>query len=150
MGNKSMSKKKYISNMHRRDGQTLVEAVIAILLLSMCMYGVCRLVIKARQMRNIARIHYTAVNVAKNRLERARNFDFDSLDTLSEDTVTMNADGGPSPDGDYQRTTIVSNINSVLKELVVTVGVRDKISRTFEGEAETVQSLFTHYLEPIE
>jgi hypothetical protein len=90
--------------------------------------------------------------LAKNRLERARTFEFDNLDEFEETAAPVDVNGLDVSGSDYrfQRTTTISSVAVNLKEIIVMVEIRDRVSLAFEGEAESVRSLFAEYIEPVQ
>ena len=134
----------------QRDGMTLVEAVVAVLVLSIGLAGACALVVQANKTATMARDHYVAVNIGKNRLERARTFEFDDLYLLEETNVVVDWNGDSDPDGYYRRSTVVTNVSTNLIELIVTTEIRNRKTTDFDGEQEVMRSLYTEYQEPVE
>ena len=51
--------------------------------------------------------YYVAVTIAKNRIERARAFEFEDLPLLGESNVRLSCAGVPDPYGRFIRTTEV-------------------------------------------
>lgn len=147
-----MTKRLTVSPRKRADlkGLTLIETVIALVIFAICIGGFCALVSQVRQAADMARDRYIAVNLAKNRLERARSFEFDQLHLFEENGVVMNESGTPTTTGNFRRTTTISNITDILCELVINVEVRNRITRAFEADAETVSSYIADYAEPPE
>ncbi len=128
---------------------TLVETAVAMAIFAMCIGGMCALIVTSKQLGDMARWHYTAVNLAKSRLERARALPFSSLEMLQENQVRVDHSGFSDNDGDYRRTTYVNDIKSgLLKEIVVVVEIRDRKTLDFEGESEQIRSYFADYVEP--
>ena len=134
----------------RRSGLTLVEVVIAVFLLGMCISGACALVLHTKKLNDVARAHYVAANIARNRLERARTIDFTALSLLAEYDVVVDHNGNPDPNGNYSRSTAVTNVKANLAEVSVTVGIRNRVSGTFKGEDEIVTTFIADYVEPEE
>ena len=62
------------------------------------------------------------------------------LHLFREDRVTVDRNGNPDENGHYRRTTTVSNVKTKLVELTITVGIRDRVSRSFDGECEVLRS----------
>ena len=131
-----------------RSGMTLVETIVALCILSMCIGGICALIVSARELSDRARSHYTAVNIAKNRLERASALGFDQLPDFHEADVVVDHSGNPAAYGHYRRSTTVLEAGTNLRELVVAVEIRNRLSTDFDGEIETVSSYHADYLEP--
>lgn len=137
--------------MNRRNqqrGMTLVEVVLALALLSLVMAGSYLLVSRAAATSRAARDHYVAAVIAKDRLERARNFAYDDLHLLAEDHVIVNDTGLPDPEGHFRRTTLVdTNYAPNLTKIKVIVEVRSRRTGNFDAGEESVASLFTEYYE---
>jgi hypothetical protein len=131
-----------------RSGVSLVEAIVAIALFALCIGGICAVVMNARQLGDMARDRYVAANLAKGRLERARSFDFDQLQLFKESAVVLNASGNIDPNGDYRRTTTISNVMARLAEISIRVDIRDRISRQFDDRPETLHSYVADYIKP--
>jgi prepilin-type N-terminal cleavage/methylation domain-containing protein len=129
----------------KRRGFTLIEALIGIMIMAMVMGGAYALMVQAMQMSRKARDHYVAINICKNRLERARNFQYSDLRFLSENTLVVDENGNPNTAGNYRRTTTVNtNYSANLTQMTVTCQIRDYRSGTW-GPVETVSSLYTKY-----
>ena len=132
----------------QQQGMTLVEVVLALVVLSLVMAGSYLLVSRAAATSRAARDHYVAAVIAKDRLERARNFAYDDLHLLAEDDVVVDDTGLPDPEGNFRRTTIVNtNYASGLTKIEVIVEVRNQRTGDFTGGQESVASLFTEYYE---
>jgi len=134
----------------RRDGMTIIETVVAIVVFALCVGGICALVLQTKQTSDRARAHYTAINIAKNRLERATELGFDHVDFFGENQVVIDKNGSPDADGNYRRTTVVNDVKSNLKQMVVTVDIKDRITLSFSGENETIRSYFADIQGPPE
>lgn len=122
------------------EGISLVEVIVALLILAISVAGLCRLVVVGRKGTDMGRSHYTAINIAKNRLERVKTFEYAQLALFNESDTVVNTSGVADSLGDYRRTTTVSDVKSNLREVVVTVEIRDRSSRTFDGEEEEVRT----------
>jgi type II secretory pathway pseudopilin PulG len=129
-----------------KRGISIIETVIALMIFSICIGGFCGVVMQARQLSDQARAQYTAVNMAKNRFERARSFDFDQLHLFHESQVVVDHDGQPSANGNYRRTTTVSNVNNRLKEMTVNIEIKNRISTEFRP-GENLRMYFADYVE---
>lgn len=130
-----------------RQGFTLVEAVVASALLVLVIGGSYSLITRSQALIYSARNHYVAINIARARLERARNFAFDQLPTLTETNVVVNDSGIPSASGYFRRTTqVITNYQPGLTYIQVRTDIRHYKDLTFKDDYETVASLFTEYL----
>ena len=130
----------------RKRGISIIETVVALMIFSICIGGFCGVVMQARQLSDQARDQYTAVNMAKNRFERARSFDFDQLHLFRESQVVVDHEGQPKQYGNYRRTTTVSNVNERLKEMTVTIEIKDRHTTHFRP-GENLRMYFADYVE---
>ncbi len=130
-------------------GFTLVEVMIAVVLVLLALGGSYMLIVHAARVSRAGRDHYVAVNLAKNHLERARNYRYADLYLLAEDNLVMNENGGPDNRGRFRRTTAVNDDHSPgMTEITVTVHIRNRRTGEFGDEKESMSSLFTEYLTP--
>jgi len=126
---------------------TLVEVVVSIFLIVLVMGSSYVMVVKASELSRSARRHYIAISLAKNRLERARNFLYNDLKLMAEDNLTVNDNGVSDPAGRFRRTTTVNtNYAANLTEVIVTVKIRNPNTGLFTPDNETIRTLFTEYL----
>lgn len=131
------------------SGFTIVESMVAVLILAIFVSGACGMIATAREIMDRARSHYTASNIAKNRLEHLQTYDFDQVPLLAEDSVTVNKMGHPSGNGHFQRTTSVSNVAERLYNVTVTVEIRNRLTWDFSGGGlERVQTYITEFIPP--
>jgi hypothetical protein len=130
----------------RKKGITIVETVVALMIFMLCIGGFCAIVMQSRQLSDQARDHYTAVNLARSRFERARTFAFDQLDLFSESGTIVDNWGNPNAKGNFRRSTVVSNVNDRLTEMSVTIEVRDRVTRQFVAN-DTLKMYFADYIE---
>lgn len=131
----------------RVSGFTLIEAIISSMLLALVIAGSYSLVNRSSALIRSGRDHYVAINIARSKLERIRNFQYDQLYTLSESNVVVNDSGTPASDGLYRRTTAVyTNYSPGLTKVEVRVDIADQRTLRFQGNSESVASLFTEYL----
>ena len=63
----------------RCGGFTLVEVMVALFIFGIVVAGMCRLLVVVKETADRARDHYVAVNIGKNRVERARAYEFQHL-----------------------------------------------------------------------
>ena len=133
----------------RRDGFTIVETVFSIVMLMMVMAGAYKIITATASLNRVVRNHYVATNLAKNRLERARNFPYADLPLLAENMVLINDNGVPNTDGRFRRTTAVNTNYTVgVTAIIVTVDIKNLRSGNFNTEKESVSSLYTEFLAP--
>jgi type II secretory pathway pseudopilin PulG len=128
---------------NRQSGITIVEVLVAMLVFGIAIGGFASLALTMKQAGDGARDHYQAVHMAKNRLERARNVQFELLPMLSEDDVLVGSDGNPDPNGFFRRSTIVSNVAPDLYEISCTIEIKNRLSLQFEPALQSVKTLIT-------
>lgn len=128
-----------------RAGVALIEALVAITIFAIFITGAGKLLLAHRKISDMARMHYTAANVAKNRLELIRSFDFDERDEFMENNVVVNMSGLQDDAGHYRRSTTIVNTSSNICEMTVSVEILDRKTLTFSGRNETVQTLMAEY-----
>lgn len=133
----------------KKNGFTLVEVVIALLLVVVVLAGAYLLIVHAARLTRMARDHYIAINIAKNRLERARNFQYSDLYLLQESNMIVDENGAPGENGRFNRSTeVITNYAPNLTQINVTVRIRSRRNNQFGTEQERISTLFTRYLEP--
>lgn len=133
-----------------KQGFTLVEAVISSVLLVLVIGGSYSLVTRSQSLIYSARNHYVAINIARARLERSRDFAYDQLSTLTETNIVVNDAGVPISDGFFRRSTSVTpGYQPGLTKIEVRTDIWDSRKRQFStNNYESVASLFTAYLTP--
>lgn len=122
-------------------GMTLVETVVAMCLLGLFLAGACQLVVATGRTCDRARVRYTAISLAKNRLERVSLFPFDQVELCAHGALVMNRHGVPTYRGDYRLSTKVSTYGPHLKEVVVTVDILNRRTYCFDGETQEIATL---------
>lgn len=131
-----------------RAGTTIVETLVALSVFAIFSVGSSKLLMSHRRLADMARAHYTAINIAKNRMELVRTFDFGQVDDFLEDQVVVDASGTPSATGNYRRSTKTNSIKTNLIELTVTVEIRNRKTLEFMPAKEEISTYFAEYLEP--
>lgn len=133
----------------RRSGFSIVEVVVTLVLMAMVMGGAYLVISRAAQLSRTARNHYVAATLCKNRLERARNFDYQDLHLMAEYDLVVDDNGTPSSLGQFARTTEVNtNVAPGLTEVKVIVKIKNKKTGMFGPGKEELSTLFTEYLAP--
>ncbi|MCX7591648.1 MAG: prepilin-type N-terminal cleavage/methylation domain-containing protein [Kiritimatiellae bacterium] len=131
----------------RQSGVSILEVVIALTIFGIAVGAACGLIVGARTLADNARNHYTAINLAKNRLERAGALGFDVLPLFQESGTLVDKNGNIDPNGNFRRTTTVTDVKSNLRELTVHVEIRNRTTLQFDGEAETIKTYHAKYAE---
>ncbi|MDA1044390.1 MAG: prepilin-type N-terminal cleavage/methylation domain-containing protein [Verrucomicrobia bacterium] len=123
-----------------RNGVTLVEMLTALLIFALAIGGLCSLAVSAKQILDTSRDHYVAVNLAKNRIERVKTFNFNELNLFVEAGTILDESGAPDPAGSYSRATAVSNVTASLKEVVVTISIKHRKTLKFAPAQQQVRT----------
>ncbi len=126
----------------KSNGFTLIEVLVAIVILALCIGGLSQLFVNVRQLSQMSRSHYIAVNIAKNRIERAKTLKYSDLYLLQEKDGIVNSSGVPDPDGEFKVNTQISQVNSNLKEVVVSVEIKNRLTLEYDGEKEEARTYF--------
>lgn len=134
-----------------KTGFTLIETVIAVMILALVMGGAYQSVCATARLSQKARLHYIAMHIANNRLERARNYAFYNLPLMADSNYVVNVQGAPDDKGEFRRTTIVTtNVAGNLTKLEVKVQIKDfKAPGTnwwAKNEYESVSTYLTTYV----
>ena len=124
----------------KRCGFTLIEVVIAIMILAMCLGGLCHLFVNGYQLSEMSRSHYIAINIAKNKIERAKTLGYTDLALLSATDGPVNSSGATDAEGFFYVTTLVQPAGSNLMEIVVVVGIKSRLHLDFIGEQEEART----------
>ncbi len=129
-----------IDNTNSKDGFTLIEVVVAILVLAMCIGGLCQLFVNVHQLSEMSRSHYIAINIAKNRIERAKTLEYSDLALVTENDGIVNVSGAPDENGFFKVSTELVAAGTNLMEMIVTVGIKNRIHLDFRGEEEQART----------
>ena len=130
------------------SGATLLEVLVAVMILGLCASGLFSIVTLGWRMSNQAHSHYAAINVAKNRIEKAIGTDFILLDTFAEDSILVDEAGLTNAAGKLRRTTtILTNISPRMAEITVRVDIRNPRSGVFSGENESLTTRVADFQE---
>jgi Tfp pilus assembly protein PilV len=128
-----------------RGGFGIVEAMVALLLFGVFIAGACRLIVTARETASRATDHYTAIALAKSRIERIQTFSFSQLDMMGQSNEPLNENGDPVPTGDarFRMSTVVSAVTTNLKMVRVTMDIKDRFTLQFDGENEVITAMIS-------
>lgn len=129
-----------------RAGATIVEALVALSIFAVFSVGACKLLTSHRRIMDMARDHYTAVNLAKDRMELARTFEFDQLPELAEDKLIIDESGIPKTYGHYRRTTQVTMVASNLYQLAITVDIQNRKTLKFAPMEQSINTYIAKHL----
>ena len=128
----------------KKRGTSLVETVIALFLFAVFITGACKVLLAHRQLTDYARDHYTAVNIAKNQIEQIRNTmaraGYDQIYENGEQNIRVASDGEKNTDGTFRRSTTINKISEDMAEIVITVEIIDRRTRSFGSKSEMLRS----------
>ena len=129
----------------KRAGVTIVEVLVALVLFALFIAGAGKVLLSNRSLADVTREHYTAVNIAKNRIELARTISFGELPDFYENNLLVDLSGDPltGNTGRYRRSTDVVLTNNVA-ELTVTVEIRDHRTLLFDSEEQVKSFIAFH------
>lgn len=146
-----MNKFTHIQNRNNRKqkgrcGTSLVEVMVALTIFAIFIATSCKIMIVTRSTLDLARDHYTASNLAKDRIELTRTFDFNQLPELQEDALVINSEGVPDANGHFRRITDVTLVTSNLYEVAVTVGIKNRKTLKFAPSEQSVVTYVSKHL----
>jgi len=132
----------------RRSGFTLVEVMVAGLLMLVFLGGALQVLVQTMRSTDLVRRRTEATNLAWSRLERAKHMDFDELNDLVEDDPgsIVNSAGLPDLDGDYLRRTLITPLSGAMEAVQIRVEVAPRNPRTgeFAETPQAVESVLTN------
>ncbi|MFU8779673.1 MAG: type IV pilus modification PilV family protein [Kiritimatiellia bacterium] len=108
-----------------KAGFTLTEVMVASSILMLFMAGFLGAFIMGMRTLDMSVNQYRATAIARNRVQRARGFDFGSLHLLEETETRVDRYGNIDPLGEYRRSTLIdTNTVTAPHTVRVEVGVR--------------------------
>lgn len=121
-------------------GFTLTEVMIASAVLLLFLGGFLAAFIMGIRTLHMSTNHYRAVSIGRNRIQRARSFDYDSLVLLEENEVRIDHLGNLHAQGAFRRSTVIhTNTATAPYTVRIQVGVRFPTrSRSRGGLSEPV------------
>lgn len=126
-------------------GMSLVEVAIAVAITAIVVSGILALyyecVLVTKKMNQL----FIATNIAKSRLERVRNVEFDSIPFVAEMDTYVDNEGNSIASGEFVRNTSVSTNYSGDADLTqVTVTVDYRIKGQFSGKPVTLTTVYVN------
>lgn len=132
-----MGKKKY------QQGFSLVEVAIALMVSTVVVVGILSLYTQSVMVTKKMNQRFIAINLAKSRIERLKNFDFTVLPNAAETDTYLDKAGNSSLNGDFVRNTSIStNYNGISDLTQVTVTVDYKVKGEFSDNPVTLTTVF--------
>ena len=110
----------------RPEGFTIVESIIAVMIVAITAGTFIALSLTSYRELQMSTDYYRSVSLARNRIERIRIMDFDTILNLSEAEHRVDDNGNADPLGAYRRETDVTVLSANLVEVTVTVSFPDR------------------------
>lgn len=108
-----------------RAGFTLTEVMVASAILVLFLGAFYSAFIMGFHALNLSVNHYRANAIARNRIQRARSFDYSSIELLEESETRIDHNGNIDAMGTFRRsTTINTNTLTAPYTVLIEVGVR--------------------------
>lgn len=132
---------KSVSN---KKGFTLVEVIVSIMLVSLVIAAVMGIVMQSSIFSKRIDQIYTASNLAKQRMDNLKRFNFNDLPTGGVETdVRIDESGESDSSGDYIRTTaITENFDSNSYLIKIKVSVDRVVDEAASGTPVVIETLF--------
>jgi prepilin-type N-terminal cleavage/methylation domain-containing protein len=131
--------KKHISHV---CGFTMIEVMIASSVLLLFIGGFFASFVVGIRALDMSVNHYRANSIARNRIQRARSFAYESLPLLSESETAVDRFGNVDISGDFRRTTVIStNTPTAPHTVLIQVGVRFPLRDNQFSEKVEVENL---------
>jgi Tfp pilus assembly protein PilV len=134
-----------------QSGASMVEILVALTLFATFITGASKAIMAHRQVADKTRAHYTAINIAKNKIEQVREMrraSFAQIQNLSESNARVDENGAPNEtSGRFRRSTTITNAMDHLFEIEVVVQIQNPITLQFGSEEEHIKSYIAHIRE---
>ncbi len=128
-----------------KSGFSLIELSIALMVAMIFVLGIFSLYSQSILSTKKMNQRFIAVNLAKNRLERMRNFEHSVLPSASETDTYLDKEGNSDPDGGFIRnTTVTTGYNGMAELTLVTVTVSYKTKGDFTNNPVEVTTVFVN------
>jgi Tfp pilus assembly protein PilV len=111
------------------EGFTIVEAVIAVMVVAITAGAFIALSMSSLRELQMSTDYYRSVSLARNRIERIRMMDFDTILNLSEEEHRVDGNGNADVEGAYRRQTEITALTANLADITVTISFPDRPGR---------------------
>ncbi len=126
-----------------KKGSTIVEAMVGITILAIGIAGASRLAVSTSRLADLANARQTAVQLAKNRIERMSMASFDDLSQWAVDDMVIDPSGQPDDNGGFKLSTTITYPATNLAEIAIDVWVRNRNTLSFDLPPEQVTTFLT-------
>ena len=117
----------------------MVETLLAISILAISIGGGAKMVVMSSKLSDMSSDKNTAINLAKNRIERISVSDFNDFEMWRGTNVVSNAQGHPDPEGHFRiNTEVTYPITNLLAEIVVQVHSKNRVTLQFDNAPEVI------------
>ena len=127
------------------NGFTIIESLIAIAVLSITMATFILLSLSSFRQLELASDYFRANALARNRVERIKIMNFDTILGLNEAEHRVDGHGNPDPEGSYRRETIVTPVTENCANVKVTVSFPDRPGH-LQANPVVIETLYTRGL----
>ncbi len=126
----------------QKSGITIVEAMVGITILAIGIAGASRLAATTSRLADLASDKQTAVQLAKNRIERMAHVPFAQLSQWAVEDMIIDSTGQPDLDGKFKLSTAITYPASTtnLAEIAIDVWTRNRNTRDFDLPPETINT----------
>jgi prepilin-type N-terminal cleavage/methylation domain-containing protein len=130
--------------LHNKKGMTLVEVVVSVVILAVVVVSIVAALTQSSVSSRRLDMIYTANNLAKKHMDELKRFGFsDVVENAAETDLSINADGDFDSDGDYLRTTeITENYDGNSYLAKVKISVDRVVDGAASGHPVVVETLF--------
>ena len=128
-----------------RAGFTIIESIMAVSVLSITMGAFIMLSLCSLRELALASDYFRATALARNRVERVRTMNFDTILGLTEAEHRVDGHGNPSPEGVYLRETVVSSVTENCANILVTVSFPGRLGHP-QAKPVVIETLHTRGL----
>ncbi|MEI7436612.1 MAG: type II secretion system protein [bacterium] len=128
------------------SGFTLVEMMVASVILVIFCVAFLSSSIASIRSQQLACDYYKAMTIARNRIQRATEFEYASILLMNENQIAVDGEGNIDAAGIYRRTTLVSAYNNGttnLLQITVQVNYPAGVLRNLSDKPAELSTLIT-------
>lgn len=120
-----------------------MEAIVGIALLAIGIAGASRLALATSHLSDVVNDRQTAVQLAKDRIERMSQANFDDLSQWAVDNMVVDDSGQPDTEGSFKLSTAVTFPQTNLAEIAIDVWTRNRKTMAFDHSPENITTFLT-------
>lgn len=122
----------------KREGVTVIEALLAVSLVAVAATVSAKLVVEARQLADVVTDKHKATQLIRNQIERIDMSSFDDLNMWAVNEQVIDEMGTPSLDGRFRMTTTVTNLYTNLTQVVIRVDTQSRKTLEFGSAGQEI------------